>query len=161
MHRIDTPGSTVDKQFQPENPALGIQATELGAEWHNAVQEEIAGIIEEAGLILDKDDNTQLLQAIRALTVSGVRTITDIYTAVATDGIILIDTTATPVTLYLPVYASVPSGKQFRYKWIAGDNAAYICPFDDRTIDGSGNIVLGAPGDRGTIIKDGTNWQTI
>lgn len=63
MHRIDGPGHS-SNQFTEGNDAAGAQATQLTDDWLNALQEEIAGVIEDAGLTLDKEDNTQLTQAI-------------------------------------------------------------------------------------------------
>jgi len=68
MFRIDSPGATVGGLFTEGNPTTGVPATEVSAEWLNdAVQEEIAGLVEFAGLTLVKTDNTQLRQAIQAL----------------------------------------------------------------------------------------------
>lgn len=78
MHRIDT-STAVEAEpapaaagtpgyFQNGNPATGTPATYLNADWCNAVQEEIAGLIETylgAGS-LDKADRTQLTQAVAA-----------------------------------------------------------------------------------------------
>ena len=70
MHRIDSPGS-VDGRFQPGNPAIGQRATLLPADWLNAVQEEVANVIEFAGITLEKGNTEQLRDAIVAL-ISGV-----------------------------------------------------------------------------------------
>lgn len=73
MHRTDYTGAAADLHgagkpgFTLGNPVGGIPASKLGADWPNAVQEEICNLIEAAGLALSKPDNTQLLQAIRAL----------------------------------------------------------------------------------------------
>lgn len=70
MHRIDTPGS-VDGLFQDGNPATGQQATQLLAAWFNDVQENIAQLIEFAGIELEKGDYDQLKDAVIAL-IAGV-----------------------------------------------------------------------------------------
>lgn len=70
MHRIDSSGN-VDNQFHPGNPATGQQATQIDAPWLNAVQEEIAGVIEGANISLAKGTNNQLAAAITAL-IAGV-----------------------------------------------------------------------------------------
>lgn len=70
MHRIDGPGH-VNNQFTQGNPNVGQQATMVGADWANAVQEEIAHVIEEAGIVLDKENNAQLYAALVAL-IAGV-----------------------------------------------------------------------------------------
>lgn len=50
--------------FTGGNPQAGQAATIVDADWLNAVQEEIAHVIEQAGLVLSKTDRTQLWQAI-------------------------------------------------------------------------------------------------
>lgn len=75
MHRIDGPTaapalpapsavSGTPGYFSDGNPATQKPATTLSQDWANAVQEEIAGVIEGAGLDLDKTKNNQLNQAI-------------------------------------------------------------------------------------------------
>ncbi|MBI1383055.1 MAG: hypothetical protein GC161_18445 [Planctomycetaceae bacterium] len=75
MHLIDGPFATVDNEFTPGNPGGGVPATKMTAAWCNALQFELKNAIEGAGLSLDKPDNTQLLQAIQALT--GAKTAKD------------------------------------------------------------------------------------
>lgn len=71
MHRIDGVGATIDNLFTEGNPGTGTPATQVTADFMNAVQEEIAHVIEEAELELDKEDNTQLHAAILALIAAG------------------------------------------------------------------------------------------
>lgn len=71
MHRIDGDGH-VDNLFVEGNPATGQEATRVTADWLNAVQEEAAAVIEEAGLTLSKPNNAQLLAAIQALIAGAV-----------------------------------------------------------------------------------------
>lgn len=54
--------------FTEGDPGTGTPATRVSADWLNNIQEELAGVIEEMGLTLDKADPTQLLAAIRLLT---------------------------------------------------------------------------------------------
>ena len=63
MHRIDGPGH-VGNTFVEGDPLIPQEATIVTAAWTNAVQEEIANVVEDNGLVLDKADNTQLLQSI-------------------------------------------------------------------------------------------------
>lgn len=70
MHRVDAPGH-LGNRFFDGNPQAGQEATALTADWHNAVQEELANLIEYAGIALDKNDNEQLRDAIVAL-IAGV-----------------------------------------------------------------------------------------
>ena len=71
MHRIDGPGATVDKKFTEGNPGTGTPATNVTADWANAIQEEVAHVIEQAGITLNKAVNTQLYTAIQALIAAG------------------------------------------------------------------------------------------
>lgn len=81
MHRIDGPGAVsalptprpdgTPGFFSRGNPALGQQSTRVTEEWCNAVQEEIVGVIEQAGIVLDKTDNKQLVLAIMAMINAG------------------------------------------------------------------------------------------
>jgi len=63
MHKIDGPGH-VDNTYTEGNPTTGTPATVVTADWLNAVQTEIANVITEQGIALNKADNTQLNAAI-------------------------------------------------------------------------------------------------
>lgn len=73
MHRIDTPTAQEGKfgagknGFTMGDPSLGISATQLDADFFDSVQEEIAAVIEGAGVTLQKADRAQLFKAINAL----------------------------------------------------------------------------------------------
>ncbi len=73
MHRIDTSTAQVDKfgagknGFTGGNPQTGELPTALDADFFDSLQEEIAGVIEAAGITLKKDSNAQLLAAMRAI----------------------------------------------------------------------------------------------
>lgn len=64
MKRTDAHGN-VANQFSDGVPAEGIAATMLDASWCNNVQEELATIIEGAGIVLNGAVQTQLLAAIK------------------------------------------------------------------------------------------------
>lgn len=64
MHRIDTPDATPDHRFTEGDPTIPLPATMVSADWLNAVQEELSGVIEGAGLTLDKVSHDQLKAAI-------------------------------------------------------------------------------------------------
>lgn len=53
--------------FRSQNAGAGIPGTEVTAAWLNGLQEEVAKVIEQAGLALDVNDNTQLWQALGRL----------------------------------------------------------------------------------------------
>lgn len=68
MQRISTEPDGVFKNGVP-----GVQrGTKFDAEWCNAVQEELAHFIEEAGLTLDADDSRQLWKALLAVFAAGL-----------------------------------------------------------------------------------------
>lgn len=70
MHRIDHPTAAADLHgagkdgFTEGDPVAGVAATVVTADIANALQEELANVIEARGLVLDKLDNTQLQQAV-------------------------------------------------------------------------------------------------
>ena len=64
MHKIDGPGATPNNEFTEGDPQQGIPATEVTAAMANAWMLELTNFIESRGILLDKQNNTQLLQAI-------------------------------------------------------------------------------------------------
>jgi hypothetical protein len=77
MHRIDTSTAQVDKfgsgknGFTGGNPQTGVLPTALDADYFDTLQEELAGVIEAAGITLNKSSNSQLTAAIKALVGPG------------------------------------------------------------------------------------------
>lgn len=67
MHRIDGPGALPGGQFTEGDPNVGTPATVVTDDWLNALQEEVAGVVEATGVALAKPDNGQLLAAVRWL----------------------------------------------------------------------------------------------
>lgn len=61
--------------FQKGDPGTGTEATQVSADWLNAVQEELLNTIRAAGLSPSKTNRTQLLTAIQSLSLSSVSTI--------------------------------------------------------------------------------------
>lgn len=64
MHRIDAAGYAAGNLFTDGNPSTGTPATVVDAAWLNDIQENLAQLIEAAGIVLSKGDYTQLLKAI-------------------------------------------------------------------------------------------------
>lgn len=65
MHRIDGAGATVTGQWTEGDPGTGTPATEMTADWFNAIQNEIENVIVTgAGITLNKASNAQLLAAL-------------------------------------------------------------------------------------------------
>lgn len=87
MHRIDTSTAQKDKfgagknGFTGGNPQTGELPTALNAEFFDSVQEEIASIIEAAGINLSNASNNQLLAAIKALVGPGRLIGSQLFTA--------------------------------------------------------------------------------
>ncbi|WP_421218735.1 gp53-like domain-containing protein [Aeromonas jandaei] len=75
MHRIDTSTAQKDKfgagknGFTSGDAQIGVPATEVSAEILDAIQEEIASVIEDSdsGMALDKSKNNQLATAIKTI----------------------------------------------------------------------------------------------
>ncbi len=100
MHKIDTPGADAASEFTSGNPFAAIPATVVGHEWLNSIQRELVKVVEDEGLSLDKNDDTQLSQALTLLWLSRLnaevgRTLTfgsAPYSGNAGDGVLVGDT---------------------------------------------------------------------
>ncbi|MCE9967156.1 hypothetical protein LZ654_20325 [Lelliottia amnigena] len=84
MHRIDTPTAQKDKfgagknGFTRGNPQTGTPATDLDDDYFDMLQEELAGVVEASGSVLDKSKHNQLLTALSALLLSRSHPFADI-----------------------------------------------------------------------------------
>lgn len=84
MHRIDTPTAQKDKfgagknGFTAGSPQTGTPATDLDNDYFDMLQEELAGVVEAAGVNLDKSKHNQLLTALKALLLSRAHPFADI-----------------------------------------------------------------------------------
>ena len=87
--------TTQDGKYTDGSVAGGIAATRLRAAAFNAMQEELAHIVESAGLALDINDMTQVLKAIQKLTLSRANPFADIKS----DGAAAISTALTNLGL--------------------------------------------------------------
>lgn len=108
MQRITTPTRAVDlfgpgkDGFTAGDPQAGVLATRLDAEWFNLVQEEVCSVIEAAGIPLDGDSRTQLLQSLQGL---GLRSATAGQT-----GVVELATSAETASLADVERAVTPAG---------------------------------------------------
>ena len=66
--------------FQPGDPQIGRQPTQVPADWLNTVQEELMAIPESAGIAQSTTDKTQVVQALKKIMQ------TQAYTAITTSG---------------------------------------------------------------------------
>lgn len=66
MKRTDADGATIDNKFSEGNPSTGVEATVVDETWLNTLQEELAYIVESAGITLDQTgtDTTQIAAAL-------------------------------------------------------------------------------------------------
>ncbi|ENA1760924.1 tail fiber protein, partial [Yersinia ruckeri] len=87
MHRIDTPTAQVDKfgagknGFTRGNPQTGVPTTALDDDYFDSVQEELAGVIEGAGIVLNKANRAQLLAALKKLFLQSGNNLSEIKNA--------------------------------------------------------------------------------
>lgn len=117
MFRINTLTKLLDlfgagkHGFRDGNRAQSIPATDLSAEWCNSLQEEIANVIEAAGIVLDAENRSQLLQAIQQMVIGAQKAV---------------------VISNATFEASVATGEVVR--WDSGNNR-----FDEAIADGTAN----------------------
>ncbi|QIW90022.1 putative tail protein [Pseudomonas phage SC_10_H1H2H8_2017] len=69
MQKIGDSTSTANAsgEYTEGNPGAGVDATLIRAPWLNAVQRELVGLVQGAGIDLDPADDAQVLKAVRAL----------------------------------------------------------------------------------------------
>jgi len=173
--------------FKDPDAILGTLGTKITADWLNAIQEEIAGVILEAGLTLDKTATDQLKTAVLQListnatseaevldlisdnTLSEADVINlinsnavDSYSADQTlttaNSIVLVNASVAPVTITLP---SPTNGKVLNIKKTdSSANLVTILP-PSGTIDGAASKALEAQYDGLTVTSDGSNFYII
>lgn len=69
------PFTSLDGLFTNGKVASGVPPTRLVAEWFNAVQTELINVVEDAGIVINPEDNEQVLKAINKLIQSAMPTI--------------------------------------------------------------------------------------
>lgn len=117
MKRIDTSTKSTDKfgagkhGFTNGNPMTPIPSTQLDESWCDNIQEEIANVVEAAGIVLNGADRTQLLQAIQLFVIGAQKAV-------------ILNNAA--------FEASVSNGEVVR--WDSGNNR-----FDEAIADGTAN----------------------
>lgn len=163
MHRIDGPGATPDSKFTEGDPVTAVPATEVTADWLNAVQEEIVNVIQAAGIALDKESNNQLQVAIRRLASASLRVVQAGSHTLAVDdaGLVVLDASAGSVAVTLPA-ASALAGIKLNFARIdATANTVTITRAGADTIDGAESITV-APAARWTLMADGASrWISV
>jgi len=70
MHEIDSP-TAVSGAFVEGDPLIAQPATRLTADWFNAVQSELVNLVEGMGGVLDKPNNSQVVEAVLRAAAQG------------------------------------------------------------------------------------------
>ncbi len=120
MHRIDSATAEANTNGTGKNGFTDgtvptIPPTDLTAKWFNAVQEEIASVVEDAGTTLDDTDRGQLLSALNK-TLTGLTSITSAAgttTLTAASSAIQIVTGSTTQVIKLPDETTLSVGRTF------------------------------------------------
>ncbi|WP_435056180.1 phage tail protein [Yersinia frederiksenii] len=84
MQKIgDIPNTRADNngEFTDGNVAAGVPPTILPAEWFNTLQRELIKVVQEGGLTLDPNDDTQILAALNKLFLQSGNNLSEIKAA--------------------------------------------------------------------------------
>lgn len=124
MHRIDTPTAQKDKfgagknGFTRGNPQTGTPATDLDDDYFDMLQEELAGVVEATGVVLDKSKHNQLLTALKSLLLSRVHPFADIKADGSATVAEALSNLGFVGSLTSPGYAVIPLGtKKLVIQW--------------------------------------------
>jgi len=159
MYRTDAPNATAAGLYRQGNPFASIGGTEVLARWLNAVQEEIAGVIESEGIVLDADDTSQLRQAIAArvdalieLRIGASYTFDAPYDVQPGDGVLVVDvfgaaeaaaTTGNPVSLVILGEVDLEKEVGTGLEWTPGRAVFWDDANRRATVNGSGRHLIG------------------
>ncbi|CNK06626.1 bacteriophage tail fiber protein [Yersinia frederiksenii] len=84
MQKIgDIPNTRADSngEFTDGNVAAGVPPTTLPAEWFNTLQRELIKVVQDGGLALDPNDDTQVLAALKKLFLQSGNNLSEIKAA--------------------------------------------------------------------------------
>lgn len=136
MKRIDSIGAVGSGLFTEGSPIAGVQATRVSASWLNTIQEEIANVVEEAGITLDQTgaNTTQLLEAIQSLlgqsTSVPIGSITAFGGATVPTGWLSCDGSLVTSSQYPQLFAAIG------YSWGGGEGSFYLPDLRGRFLRG-------------------------
>ena len=188
MHKIDGAGHD-NGRFVHENYETGRPPTEVTADWLNALQDEVSGVVQAAGLGLDKKDNQQLLKALmsssffqtpaqfdasrKVATTEFVQRALGNYnfspfkvnqTLTAAQSGMLMDWYGTANgTITMPLISSLSAGAAFKFQNISAFSLTIFPQGADVIFNGNtavSSIVLG-PGDCLEVAHDSARWISI
>lgn len=154
MHRIDGPAAAPGGHFTDGDPNTGTPSTIVTQAWAEAVQEEIAAVIESTGVALAKPNNHQLVDAIKSLVSSALPpgAIQAFAVSAAPAGWLVADGSAVSSTAYPALAAALgttwgaaPAG-QFRLPDLRGEFL--------RGTDAGRNV------DPGRVVGSSQDWAT-
>lgn len=106
MHRIDG-GGHVNGQFVSEDAAIGRAPTVVTPEWLNAVQGELAAVVEASGAALNKANSAQVLAALKVIFGDGPGAVSFFARATAPTGYLKANGAAVSRTAYAQLFASI------------------------------------------------------
>lgn len=154
--------ATQDGKYTDGSVAGGIAATRLRAAAFNAMQEELAHIVESAGLALDINDMTQVLKAIQKLTLSRANPFADIKS----DGAAAISTALTNLGLGEAAKRDVGTGENQipdinSFLSVTGAAGYQKLPSGLIIQWGSATAGLGATGNTGNAINFSVSFPNI
>lgn len=161
MKRIDTSTRVLDKfgagkdGYTDGDVVGGIPATDLSAALFDNLQEELANIVEAAGIVLDGAVLTQVRQAVRRLFGGNVTTVnaanSPLVLTADNAGIVVLDATAGNISATLPL-ASALAAMPFRFVRVdATANTATVNRAGADTIDGETSFAVAASYDYRSI----------
>ena len=136
MHRTDAPGHVANLHVDANPPTAG---TTVAAATMNALQEELAGVVEAMGIALVKGTNTQVLAALRALFADGRPSIS---AAVASNALTVSIKT-------LVAGADATAGTPIRFSFIDPASASNSVPVV-RSLTAASSIVISSGSTLGT-----------
>lgn len=144
--------------FQGGNPATGLRATQVSADWLNTVQEELMNIPESVGMTESLSDKTQVAQALRKMLQNQA------YTSFTTAGIASAYTGS-----ITPAPAALVAGLRVRVKFHASTTAASTLNLNAlgvkpiKQMDSTG-LLIDVPlfiNQLADLEYDGTNWIVL
>lgn len=67
MHKIDSANATISGEFRDGQAASGTPGTTVSAAWLNSVQRELIAILEFVNITPDKNNDAQIIEAIKLI----------------------------------------------------------------------------------------------
>ncbi|CNH94404.1 bacteriophage tail fiber protein [Yersinia pekkanenii] len=150
MQKIgDIPNTRADSngEFTDGNVAGGVPPTILPAEWFNTIQRELVEVVQVGGLVLDPNDDTQILAAMKKLFLQAGNNLSEIKaagpTAIAT---VLVNLGLGDVSAPGKTAVIVNSGRNANGYWKKyNDNTIEMHGFASTRANGTGDVILPIP----------------